>query len=181
MTPNGLRSFNGYCIAARALILAVVTALVVVVGWLYFLSPALVTFSSRDGLGSYLAIALAIWHPTLLYVAGLWFLQIAAGDLHATNILEQSRSERRLARNLEVSGWLLALGALSVVVTKPALVQSSFFAGVATEQSLHYPTETFFDNFVTAAVIGLLGLLLILVSKVLRTQAQAAEELRQFI
>jgi hypothetical protein len=168
-------AFVAYCRLARAAILLVLLGLALVIGGFYFVGPVFVgAGGSLRGLMAYLGWSLAIWHPTLLFMAALWFLQRAAATL------VQGGSELRLARHLALSGWLLMSGALAVVITRPLMLNSAQFARHLLEQNLQYQvwTTRLFDNYVAAAVIGLVGLLLVLVSRVLRRQAGAAEELR---
>lgn len=177
--------FIGYCRIARIAILFVLLGLVVIVGWFYFLGPVVLRAgSSLQALLHYLLGALVIWHPTILFMLALWFLQRAATNLvqqAATNLVQQAATELRLARNLAWAGWLLMAGALSLVTSRPLLLHSDFFARLLLEQNLQYPiwTAKLFDHYVAGAVIGLVGALLVLLSKVVWRQARAAEELRQ--
>jgi uncharacterized membrane protein (GlpM family) len=170
------RAFIGYCRLARAAIVLVLLGLVLLLGTFYFVGPIFIgTGGSLQGLGAYLLASLAIWHPTLLFMFALWFLQRAAG------CIAKEFDGRLLARHLGWAGWLLMLGALGDVSSRPLLLHSEAFARLLAAQDLRFPiwTATLFDTFVAAAVIGLVGLLLVLVGKVLRLQSAAAEELRQ--
>lgn len=169
--------FTRYCILARAAIVAVLLMLGMVIGWFYFVGPIVLTIKSQmQGLGPYLLGSLAVWHPTLLFMLALWFMQGAAG-----NIKKQGAAGNVLTRNLSLAGWLLMAGALAVATSKPLLVGSSWFARHLVAQNLQYTVWAArqFDNYVAAAVIGLVGLLLVLLSKILRDHTAAAEELRQ--
>lgn len=176
MLQVGERAFVSYCRLARGAILFVMIGLGLVLALLYFLGPIVVgAGGSAGGLGAYLLGSLAIWHPTILFIFALWFLQRAAGGL--APVFEG----QRLARHLALSGCFLMLGALANVTSRPLALNSEMFARLLVAQNLRYPTwtATLFDTYVAAAVIGLVGLLLILAGKVLHQQSAAAEELRQ--
>lgn len=171
------RGFTGYCRIARAAILLVFFGLAAAIGGLYFLGPMILTLRQPGlPLGGYLLGAVIIWHPTLLYLAALWFLQLAAAGLGRADA-----PEPRLARRLGFAGGLLVAGALAGAVSRPLLLTSDSFARLLAETNLHYPVwiANLFDGYVACAMIGLLGVLLVLVSRVLRQQMHAAEELRQ--
>lgn len=171
------RPFARYCLIARACILLVLLGLSLLLGGLYFIGPVFVGVGgSPRGLGQYLLGSLAIWHHTLLFMAALWFLQRTAGGL-----MQDELNGQRLSRHLALAGWLLMLGALAGAVSRPLLLHSDAFARLLAEQGLQFPvyTSRLADVYVAAAVIGLVGLLMVLVSRVLRLQAAAAAELRQ--
>ncbi len=170
------RAFVGYCRLARAAIVLVLLGLALLLGTFYFVGPVFLgAAGSLHNLGAILLAAVAVWHPTLLFMFALWFLQRAAG------CLAKEFDGHRLARHLALAGWFLMLGALADVTSRPMLLNSAMFARHLATQNLRYPvwTATLLDTFVAAAVIGLVGLLLVLVGKVLRQQSAAAEELRQ--
>jgi hypothetical protein len=169
--------FAGYCRLARAAILLVLSGLALVVGGFYFVGPIFLgTGGSLVGLLEYLLGSLAIWHPTILFMAALWYLQRAAARLG-----DPEGSADRLASSLSLAGWLLLAGALAATTLRPLLLNSAWFARHLAEQHLAYPvwTSRLFDAYVAATVIGLAGLLLVLVGKVLRRHAIASTELQQ--
>jgi len=171
------KGFIAYSRLARAAILLVLLGLAFVLGSFYFIGPIIIgTGGSFRGLLSYLLGSLAVWHHTLLFMAALWFLQRSAAGLGQAEIAEQ-----QLERNLSRSGWFLMLGAFAWAITRPPLLNSAWFANLLEDQGLQYSiwTARHADNYVASAVIGLVGLLLVLISKVLREQASASDELRQ--
>jgi hypothetical protein len=171
------KGFVRYCQMARVAILMVFVGLLLVLGGLYFVGPVLIgTGGSLKGLLKYLLGSLSIWHHTLLFMAALWFLQLAAASM-----ARPENAQRQVAPRLSMAGWLLVLGAAAWAVTRPALLNSAWFASHLVEQNLQYAvwTARHVDNYIAASVIGLVGILLVLVSRVLRDQALATEELRQ--
>lgn len=169
--------FASHCRFARFAIHFVLLGLAVVVVGIYFIAPfVVVSGNPRYSLPSYLLGSLAIWHPTLLYMCALWCLGLAAECL-----IQQETKAVFLSRHISQAGWLLMLGALAAAFTRPLLLGSTWFARLLVEHGLRYPVETarLFDQYVAAAVIGLVGLLLVLVSRVLREQSAATAELRQ--
>src|SRR5690606_26270364 len=177
MHPSSRKRFITFCGVARAAILLVLLGLALVVGGFYFVGPIIIgTGGSPRGLAFYLTGSLAVWHHTLLFMVALWFLQQAFAGLGRAH-----PGDARLDPNLARSGWLLMAGALAWTITRPIALESAWFARLLAEQNLQFTiwTARLADNYVAAAMIGLVGLLLVLVSRVLREQAGAADELRQ--
>ena len=157
------------------------TALALAIGYFYFVGPAAVAFGPgwipAGSFPGYLLVAVAIWHPTMIALAGLWFLQAACGSF-ARGRWHAAPARRAVAR----SGIAFVASGVAAATTKPLLLSSSFVTEIMTTLGLSYPVwaTRSFDALSSAFVIASIGMMLVLLSAVMARGAAAREEVGQF-
>jgi hypothetical protein len=167
--------------AVQIAVLIPTAAAALAIGYFYFVGPAVLVFRP-DGIAAgsfpgFLLVAVAIWHPTVLALAGLWFLQSACGSF-ARGRWHAAPARRAVAR----SGIAFVASGVAAVTTKPLLLSSSAVAQIMTTLGLSYPvwSTRSADSLTSAFVIAAIGMMLVLLSAVMARGAAARDEVGQF-
>ncbi len=144
----------------RPLISSVLLLLISVIGLDLYL--ALQASSSRQALGFVLLVRL----PIVFYLAAIWSMRLATSQL-----AQGVTFDRLLPKMLTRVGWALALGAVTSVLISPLLQRAmlgNHFGGLAA-----------FDP--AAIAVGLVGLLLAILARLLEQAADMRSELDEIL
>ena len=130
------------------------------------LSPVLRQESLREPLAEVLGRNLVLAGPTIWYLFGLWAIRRLYSDLAEGRLFQPA-----VARGVSGLGWALAWGAGTQVVIVPNLLR--WISSEPGGSVLHYD--------VSAIVLGIVGLTLTVLARLLQRAAALHAELEQII